>query len=97
MASNVKRLTFSVSPEVAKDLREVSSFMGVSQSALVTELLGESLKPLREIITKTFPSQVLENTPEARLRARGASLDVISDRLNSFMHQLQLLEEGQPQ
>lgn len=97
MPSTVKRLTFSLSPEVAKDLRKVSSFMGVSQSALVNELLGESLKPLDEMLSRTFPDNVIQNTSETRIRARGASLDVISSKLNEFMHQLQLIEEGTKQ
>lgn len=80
MASKLVRMSFTLPPAIRDDLHYLSSRMGVSKSALVSELLGPPLHDLRQLM-----ELVPENPTEADLlRARGRSNELIAARLRSL-------------
>ena len=80
MTQKMVRVSFTVPPETRANLDYLSTRLGVTKSALVTELLGVPLADLRALV-----ESVPENPTEADvLRARGASNQLISNRLQSY-------------
>lgn len=80
MTEKMVRVSFTVPPETRSDLDYLSARLGVTKSALVTELLGTPLRDLRSLV-----EMVPDNpTQDEMLRARGASNDMIAGRLRSY-------------
>jgi len=80
MSQKMVRMSFTVPPALRADLDYLSTRMGVTKSALVTELLGTPLGDLRSLV-----EMVPDNPTEAEMiRARGVSNQLIADRLRSY-------------
>lgn len=80
MSSKMVRVTFTVPPAVRSDLDYLSTRLGVTKSALVSELLAPALGDLRSLM-----EMVPENpTEEDVIRARGRSNDLIVQRLQNL-------------
>lgn len=78
-AKNIARVTLSLPRELAADLGYLSRRMGVSKSALVSELVQEA-SALAEILRELPEDGVTE---EQLIRARGRSLQLVHDRVAS--------------
>jgi len=80
MSEKMVRMSFTVPPQVRADLDYLSSRLGVTKSALISELLATPLADLRSLVEMVpdNPSQ------DDLLRARGKSNELITDRLQSF-------------
>lgn len=73
-------MTFTVPPSIRQNLDYLSARMGVTKSALVSELLATPLGDLRDLM-----EMVPENPTEADLlRASGKSNELIAARLRSL-------------
>ena len=77
--TKMKRVSFTLPPEVDQDLTYVAKRLGVSRSSLVAEMLREGL---------SFVSASLRQLPERpdeadALRYRGESKKLIDSRLES--------------
>lgn len=80
MSSKMVRMSFTVPPQIRADLDYVSARLGITKSALLTELVGQPLTDLRSLM-----ELVPENPTEADLlRARGKSNELIVSRLQSL-------------
>jgi hypothetical protein len=80
MSQTMVRVSFTIPPQVRANLDHLSGRLGVSKSALITELLEAPLGDLRELM-----DLIPENpTPEDVLRARGKSNSLIAHRLRSL-------------
>jgi hypothetical protein len=79
-----KRVTLSLSPDVAAELDRVSQLMGISRSALVSEVLSESLPALSAFLRNFAQSPTPSTGSEASLRLRGASADLIRSQLDQL-------------
>lgn len=80
MTQKMVRMTFTVPPSIRQNLDYLSTRMGVTKSALVSELLTTPLGDLRDLM-----EMVPENPTEADLlRASGKSNQLIAARLRSL-------------
>lgn len=80
MTEKMTRMSFTVPPQTRADLDYLSTRLGVTKSALITELLGSPLHDLRSLV-----EMVPDNpTQDEMLRARGASNEMITSRLQSY-------------
>lgn len=68
------RATFSFPADLAKDISKLAKRLGVSQSALLTELLTDPIAAMVSIIDEIPQTGV---RPDAVKRARGRSVDLI--------------------
>lgn len=76
--SKMPRVSFTLPPQVVKDLAFVSEKLGVSRSAILADILGEPLADLRSLLEQV-PTQPTEGDV---LRLRGKSEDIIAHRLS---------------
>lgn len=74
------RCSFTLPPEMKADLAHISSRLGVSQSSLLSTLVAEPLRDVRQVLDAIPPSP----TPDDFLRARGVSQDLITARLRGY-------------
>ena len=88
---NHRRVTLSLRPNVADDLDYVASRLGISRSALASETLAESLGPLRQLLS-ALPAEGA-SPEEVSRRMRGASHDIIRDRLNHLRDVLGAIDD----
>ena len=80
MSEKMVRMSFTVPPSIRQNLDYLSSRMGVTKSALVSELLATPLSDLRDLM-----EMVPDNPTEADLlRASGKSNELIAARLRSL-------------
>jgi len=80
MTQKMVRVTFTVPPQIRQNLDYLSVRMGITKSALVSELLGAPLGDLCDLM-----EMVPENPTEADLlRASGKSNSLIAARLRSL-------------
>lgn len=80
MSQKMVRMSFTVPPTIRQNLDYLSVRMGVTKSALVSELLATPLADLRDLM-----ELVPENpTRDDVLRARGKSNELILRRLRSL-------------
>ena len=80
MTQKMVRVTFTVPPQIRQNLDYLSARMGITKSALVSELLGAPLGDLCDLM-----EMVPENPTEADLlRASGKSNSLIAARLRSL-------------
>ena len=80
MTQAMVRVSFTVPPQVRTNLDYLSARLGVSKSALISEMLEVPLSDLRELM-----EMVPENpTPEDVVRARGKSNSLIAHRLRNL-------------
>lgn len=88
--TNIKRISLSVPPEVANDLNFVHRRLNISKSALVTTLLQDGLREFRMLLESLPP----EPTTEDMIRFRGASANVINERMDSLRADLDHSNKG---
>lgn len=82
----MQRASFSLPPDLIEDLNYLCRRLGITKSALVSQLMAVPLRDLRGMI-----EQVPENpTEQDALRFRGASRELIQKRIASA----QRLAEG---
>lgn len=80
MSEKMVRMSFTVPPSVRRDLDYISARMGVTKSALLSELIATPLGDLRSLL-----ELVPDNPTEADMvRARGQSNELIVQRLQSL-------------
>jgi len=77
---NLKKISVTVSPELAADLDYVAGRLGVSRSAIISELLVVPVGDMRAMLDQ-LP---LNPTPADVVRFRGASAEVVRDRLTNL-------------
>lgn len=77
---NLKKISVTVSPELAADLGHVAGRLGVSRSAIISELLAAPVSDMRAMLDQ-LP---LNPTPADVVRFRGASAEVVRDRLSNL-------------
>ena len=75
-----KRVTLSLTTETAASLDYIAHKLGASRSAIASDLLSEAVKDLIQIV-RYLPAEGSSDTP---LRARGASAELIRDRLDAL-------------
>lgn len=80
MSQNMVRMTFTVPPELREDLAYLSGRLGVTRSAFVSLLLGDTVRDMR---------QLLEHVPERPTeedfkRFRGESVAIVESRMASL-------------
>ena len=83
--STIKRLSLSVPLDLAADLDYVHRRIGVSKSALVSELLSPGLRDVR-LLLESLPD---DPTPDDLVRLRGASADLVADRVDRYQSQIE--------
>jgi hypothetical protein len=93
MGQRVKKVSLSVPASVASDLTKVSQAMGVSRSALASELLGSVLTDLKVIMSSSGVGLPAVPDGDTVRRARGASLELIQGRVSDLQRQFDLLED----
>lgn len=85
-----RRCSFSLPEQVSDDLRSVSARLGVTQSALLVQLLGWPLNDLARLV-----DSIPENpTPEDVRRLRGASVALIQSRVSEAMDVVREVANG---
>lgn len=72
-----KKISVSLPSPLLDDLQYLSARLGVSRSALITELLAEAL-PAVVVLLRTVPEGA---SPDEAKRFRGASVDIIRERV----------------
>jgi hypothetical protein len=75
--------SFTLPHHVAVQIADVAKWLGISQSALLTELLEQPIGDMRKLIA-TVPN-LKAATDEQVLRARGVSADIISERVREAL------------
>lgn len=80
-----KRISLYISPEVDSDLVLLSRRMGISKSALVSNLLAIPLKDLISMFS------MLPEKPDGAdvLRFKGKSMDIVNSRVESMRELLE--------
>jgi len=80
MSEKMVRMSFTVPPSLRADLDYLSARLGITKSALLSELVSTPLHDLRTLV-----ESVPDNPTEADLvRARGLSNELITQRIQSF-------------
>ena len=74
------RTSMTLPDKLLDDLNYLSRRLGVSKSALISELLGDNLKDMR-VVFETMPEDSSKITAEQLKRFRGASAQVVKDRV----------------
>jgi len=74
------RTSMSLPDGVLSDLKYLSGRMGMSKSALMTEILGDALSDLR-VLFETLPDEPSKVTEKNLIRFRGASAQLVKDRI----------------
>lgn len=74
-----KKVSLSIDEAHVEDLDYITTRMGISRSALVSQLLGEALPSMRKVI-ELIPAAP---TPVDVVRYRGESAAIIEERLES--------------
>lgn len=76
----VKKISVSLSEQLVDDLDYLAARVGVSRSALITEMLTDAVGEVRKILELIPPNP----TPAEMLRMRGQSEEAIRSRLESI-------------
>lgn len=76
----MSKISVSLPSEIVDDLDYLSSRIGVSRSALIGQLMSESVPEVRRLLELVPPNP----TPAELLRMRGQSEDAIRQRLQSL-------------
>jgi len=80
MAAGTVRTSISIPKELKDELDRVSSGLGITKSAIVSQLLGEGLSVISELLS-AMPGS---DTPSGLRRFRGKSEEVIEEKLRQF-------------
>ncbi len=90
--ASFRRCSFSVPKQVSDDLTYVSGLMGVSQSALLSELIAEPVASMAYMLRSTMGQDLTK--PDVARRLRGESISYVQTAVSEFMHQLSDAEGG---
>lgn len=77
-----KRCSFSLPTKIASDLAFLSDTMGVSQSALLSQIAGGSITMLSDLL-RSAGSDL--SSPEVVKRLRGESVALIQREVSSYL------------
>ena len=78
--ANMRKVSLALAPSVVDDLDYVSGRLGVSRSALASELLGEVGSQMRKLLEQV----PLSPTPADVVRFRGESAKLVEERINEL-------------
>ncbi|WP_447530566.1 hypothetical protein [Vreelandella sp. TE19] len=90
--ANMKRVSFTLPPEVVQHLNFISHRLGVSKSSVVGDMLGKGLSPLVELL-RAMPDQNTAPSDDVIRRVRGASSEQIRDQLNHLREVFDSLDD----
>lgn len=79
--ANLKKVSLALDPDLVSDLDYSAARLGISRSALVNNLLGQGVPPMRKLLEQ-IP---LSPTPADIVRFRGESVKVIEERLSGLV------------
>lgn len=91
--SGTKRCSFSLPTQIVSDLAYVSATMGVSQSALLSQIAGESISMMAQLL-RSVGSDL--SAPDVIKRLRGESVHFIEKEVSHFMSALDELDSHAP-
>lgn len=77
--SEIRRCTMSLPSDLVDKLDKLSAVAGISRSALVAGLLGESVDVLDAMIRVS-----VDPSPEGLRRFRGESVNIVNDKVASL-------------
>jgi len=80
MAKNTVRTSFSLPKELNDELGEVSKLLGITKSAIASQLLSEGVGAILAI-SKALPA---DRSPRSLKRFRGKSEALIEEKLRQF-------------
>lgn len=80
MNRNLRKISITVPPALLDDLDYVAGRLGVSRSALIAELLPQSLGIMRAMLAQV----PLNPTPDDVLRFRGESAELVRQKIESL-------------
>lgn len=75
--AHLQKVSLALDPAVVTDLAYITARMGVSRSALVNHLLGESIPTMRKLLEQV----PLSPTPADTVRFRGESAVIVQERI----------------
>lgn len=90
--ANMKRVSFTLPPEVVQNLNYISQRLGVSKSSVVGDLLGKGLSPLAELL-RVMPADNSAPSDDVIRRLRGASGEHIRGQLDHLREVFDELED----
>lgn len=79
MSTPQTRVSVSLPTSLVDDLAYLSGRLGVSRSALISQLLSGAASDLRKLLEQV----PLNPTPEDMVRFRGSSVNVVRERIES--------------
>jgi len=85
------RATFTLPAELAVGIATVAKRLGVSQSALLAEVLSEPMADLVRLV-ELMPPPGEAATPETMRRLRGASVELIRQRVQEAQGEASQIE-----
>lgn len=80
MHRNLRKISITLDPSLVDDLDYLSKRLGVSRSAMISEILGEAIPPARKLLEQV----PLNPTPNDVVRFRGESAEVVRARIESI-------------
>lgn len=80
MRRNLSKISITIPPELLADLDYVSGRLGVSRSALISEVLPQGLQMMRSMLEQV----PLNPSPDDVLRFRGESADLVREKIESL-------------
>jgi hypothetical protein len=80
-----KRCSFSLPSDIASDLAYLSGVMGVSQSALLSQIAGDSIRMMSRLLRDAGGDL---SSPDVVKRLRGDSVRFIQKEVSQFMNAL---------
>ena len=84
--ASITRLTFSLSSQTAEDLTHISQKLGVSRSGLVDGVLSAACADMVKVVDLLPESaqEASEDPQDLTRRLRGASVEVVNNRIQSL-------------
>lgn len=80
MQRKLSKISITLEPELLDDLAYLVDRTGVSRSAIISSLLAETVPPMRKLLEQV----PINPSPSDVVRFRGASADIIRERLESL-------------
>lgn len=78
--ATIRKISLSLDSALVVNLDYLSARMGVSRSALVSQLLADGVSEMRRLLETIPPAP----TPADLIRMRGESVDLVKARLDSL-------------
>lgn len=77
------QITITIPKELLSDLDYISSRLGVTRSALLSQVMTDPMSDLRKIV-QDVPENLTQVSESDILRARGKSLSIVEERFNNL-------------